>query len=103
MKPFNEKVLIYQSPPGIYAAEDNSKAVYTMGDPEETLQIEYDDVTMKTKLVMTRFGSTFGTLRFDGKIFFFLNHWVVLHHFLIIHLQMPFMMIPRVYILVIKN
>ena len=41
-----------------------------MGDHEGTLQIEYDDDTMKTKLVLTRFGSTFGTLRFDERSFF---------------------------------
>ena len=28
-----------------------SEAVYTMGDPEGTLQTEYDDISMKKKLV----------------------------------------------------
>ena len=41
---------------------------------------EYDDITKKTKLILTRFGSTFGTLRFDEKWFFntllgFLPFW----------------------------
>ena len=40
-----------------------------MGDHEKTLQIEFDDISMKTKLILTRFGSTFGTLRFDEKAF----------------------------------
>ena len=40
-----------------------------MDDHENTLQIEYDDFTMKTKLVLIRFGKTFGTLRFDEKSF----------------------------------
>ena len=49
-----------------------------MGDHEGTLQIEYDeyddeDDTVKTKLALTRFGSTFGTLRFDKKIVFSYN------------------------------
>ena len=44
-----------------------------MGDREGTLQIENDDDdddSVKTKLILTRFGSTFGTLRFDKKLFF---------------------------------
>ena len=36
-----------------------------MGDHERTPQIEYDVDTMKTKLIITRLDSTFGTLRFD--------------------------------------
>ena len=40
-----------------------------MGDHEGTLQIEHDAVTMKTKLNITRFESTFGTLRFNEKSF----------------------------------
>ena len=40
-----------------------------MRDHERTLKNEYDDITMKTKFILTRFGSTFGTLRFDKKSF----------------------------------
>ena len=40
-----------------------------MGEHEGTVQIEYDDVNMKTKFFLTRFGGTFGTLRFDQKLF----------------------------------
>ena len=50
--------------------KDISEAVYTMGDHEGTLPIEYDDKTMKTKLILTRFGSTIGRLRFEEKSFF---------------------------------
>ena len=51
-----------------------------MGDHEGSLQVEYDVVTMKTKLVLTRFVSTFGTLGFDEKSFFktllgFTTYW----------------------------
>ena len=56
--------------PGIYSIEDISHAVYTMGDHEGTLQIEYDDITMKTKLILKRFGGAFRTLRFNEKSFF---------------------------------
>ena len=41
-----------------------------MGDHEGTLQIEYDDKSMKTKLTLKRFRGTFGTLRFKEKSFF---------------------------------
>ena len=33
-----------------------------MGDQVGTLRIEYDDISMKTKLILTRFGGTSGTL-----------------------------------------
>ena len=48
--------------PGIYPIENISKVVYTRGDHEGTLQIDYDDITTKKKLVLTRFASTFGRL-----------------------------------------
>ena len=41
-----------------------------MGDYEGTLQIEYNDMSMKTKLFFERFGGDFETLRFDEKLFF---------------------------------
>ena len=43
----------------------DSTAKITMGDCAGTLQIEYDDISVKTKLFLTRFGSTFGTLKLD--------------------------------------
>ena len=41
-----------------------------MGDHEGTLKIEYDDLTLETKLILTRFGGTFGTIIFIKKYFF---------------------------------
>jgi len=41
-----------------------------MGDHEGTLKIEYGDISMKTKFILTRCGATFGTLRFDERSFF---------------------------------
>ena len=38
-----------------------------MGDHEGTIQIEKDDIRTKTKIILTRFGKTVGTLRFDQK------------------------------------
>ena len=41
-----------------------------MRDHEGNLQIEYDDIIMKTKITLTRFVGTFGMLRLDEKSFF---------------------------------
>ena len=35
--------------PGIYSIKDYSQGIYTTGDQKGTLQIEYDDIRMKTK------------------------------------------------------
>ena len=70
LKQYNEKFTTYELDPGNYTIEDLQKAVYPLGDHEGTLQIEYDDLNKKVKLILTRFGSTFGTLRFDKKSFF---------------------------------
>ena len=69
-KQYNEKFITYELDPGNYTIEDLQKAAYPLGDHEGTLQIEYDDLNKKVKLILTRFGSTFGTLKFDGKSFF---------------------------------
>ena len=70
LKQYNEKFVIYQLDPGNYTIEDLKKAVYSLGDHERTLQIGYDDLNKKVKLDLSRFGSTFETLRFDEKSFF---------------------------------
>ena len=70
LKQYNEKFVTYELDPGNYTIEDLKKAVYPLGDHEGTLQIEYDDLNKKVKLILTRFGETFGTLRFDKKSFF---------------------------------
>ena len=70
LKKYNEKVVTYELEPGNYTFEDLQKAVYPLGDHEGTLQFEYDDLGKKVKLILTRFGSTFGILKFDKKSFF---------------------------------
>ena len=70
LKQYNEKFVTYELDPGNYTIEDLKKAVYPLGDHEGTLQIEYDNLNKKVRLILTRFGSTFGTLRFDKKSFF---------------------------------
>ena len=66
----NSKFVIYQLSPGIHTIKDITIVVYTMGDHEGILQSEYDDDTTKTNFILARFGSTFGTLRFDERSFF---------------------------------
>ena len=66
LKKYNEKLVTYELDPGKYTIGDLQEAVYPLGDHEGTLQIEYD-LNKKTKFFSTRFGSTFGTLKFDEK------------------------------------
>ena len=40
-----------------------------MRDQDGTLQIEYDDNSLKTKIFLTRHGATFGVLRCDENFF----------------------------------
>ena len=70
LKQFNEKFITYELDPGNYTIEDLKKAVYPLGDHEGTLHIEYDDLDKKVKLILTRFGGNFGTLKINEKSFF---------------------------------
>ena len=70
LKQYNEKFVTYEIEPGNYSIKDVQKAVHPLGDHEGTLKIEYDDLKKKAKLLLTRFGITFGTLRFGEKSFF---------------------------------
>ena len=63
LKQYNENFITYELSPSNYTTKDIAEAVYATGDHAETLQIEYDDISKKTKLILTRFGSTFGTIR----------------------------------------
>ena len=57
----NAKFVTYELGPRVYTIEDLQKAVYPLGDHEGTIEIEYDDNTMKTNFILKRTGSTFGT------------------------------------------
>ena len=71
LKQNKSNFVTYEIPPDIYSTKDNSEVVHTMGDHEETLKIEYNDISMKTKPFLTGLGGTFGTRTFGGKSFFF--------------------------------
>ena len=61
VKQNNANFVFYELDPANYTIEDLQEAVYPLGDHKGTLQIEYDDLNKKNKLILTRFGSTFGT------------------------------------------
>ena len=48
---YNSNFVTYELLPGIYTIKDIAEAVYTMGDHEGALQIEYDNISMKTKII----------------------------------------------------
>ena len=58
LKQHNSTFITYEIAPGIYSITDISEAVYTFGDHEGCLQIEYDDISMKTKLNLAIFDGT---------------------------------------------
>ena len=64
----------YELTPGIYTIQDDSDTIHTFSGHNEIIEIENDDITMKTKIILKYkdqhevFGS--GTLRFDERSFF---------------------------------
>ena len=75
MKQYNSHFITYELTPGIYIIQDISHAVQTFSGHSEIIQIEYDDISLKTKIILKfknnerrMFG--LGTLRFDERSFF---------------------------------
>ena len=62
LEKYNSNFVTDELDPSNYTIGYLREAVYPLGDHEGTLQAEYDDLNKKTKLILTRFGSTFGTL-----------------------------------------
>ena len=71
LKQYISNFVTYELDPANYTIEDLQVAVYPLGDHAGTLQSTYDDINKKTKLILTRFGPTIGTLRFDEKSFLY--------------------------------
>ena len=67
LKQYSANFVTYDLKPANYTIKDLHKAVHPLGDHEGTLQIEYDGLNKKTRPILTRSGSTFGTLRLDDK------------------------------------
>ena len=70
LKTFIPIFFTYEIPPSFYSFEELSEAFCSLGDHEGTLQFEYDDDSMETKIILTFFGGTLGVLRFDEKSIF---------------------------------
>ena len=84
---YNSSFNIYEIQPGIYTFKDISEALFNIlqieyPGPSNVIVIEYDDITMKTKLVVR---SGIIAIRFDEKSFFstilgFTSEWDYKHY-----------------------
>ena len=74
LKEYNSHFLTYQLNSGIYTIQDISDAVHNFSGHSEIIEIEYNDISMKTKIILKykdlRENFGLATLRFDKKSFF---------------------------------
>ena len=74
LKDYNSHFITYELTPGIYSIQDIPDTIHTFSGHSETIQIEYDDISMKTKFILKYIGGqkmfVLGTLRFDERSFF---------------------------------
>ena len=74
LKEYNSHFITYELTPGIYTIQDISDAIQTFSGHQETIQLEYDDISMRATSVL-KFKNeknmfALGTLRFDKQSFF---------------------------------
>ena len=73
LKEYNSHFITYELNPGIYTIQDISDAIQTFSGHQETIQLEYDDISMRTTIILkfknkkTMFALV--TLRFDKQSF----------------------------------
>ena len=70
LKQYNSNSVTYEIRPGNYSIEDVSEIVYKTANRPGNLQLEYDDINMKTELILNRFYKFFEILWFKEKHFF---------------------------------
>ena len=74
LKEYNSHSITHELTPRFYTIQDISDAIQTFSGHMEIIQIEYDDISMKTKFILKYFGGqkmiVLGTLRFDERSFF---------------------------------
>ena len=74
LKEYNSHFITYELTTGNYSIQDISDTIHTFSGHMETIQIEYDDISMKTKIILKHIGGQemfiLGTLRFDERSFF---------------------------------
>ena len=51
IKQYNSFFITYEVCPGVYSIKGYSEVVYTMADYKGTQYIEYDGISMKTKII----------------------------------------------------
>ena len=73
LKQYNSHFTTYGLTPGDYTIQVILDPVHTFSGHSEILQIEYDDISMKTKIILKYIGGrkkfVLGTLRFDERSF----------------------------------
>ena len=75
LEEYNSHFITYEITPGIFTIQDISDAIQTFSGHKETIQLEYDDISMKTKIIL-KFKNNekslfaLGTLRFNERSFF---------------------------------
>ena len=74
LKEYNSPFITYELTTGIYTIQDISEAIQTFSGHQQTIQLEYDDISMRATIV-SKFKneknmSALGTLRFDKQSFF---------------------------------
>ena len=74
LKEYNSHFITYELTPGIYKIQDISDAIQTFSGHQETIQLIYDDNSMRTTIVLKfkneEMKFPLGTLRFDNQSFF---------------------------------
>ena len=74
LKEYNSHFITYELSPGIYTIKDISDVIQIFSGHSEIIEIEYNDISMKTKIILKykdlRENFGLGTLRFDKKSFF---------------------------------
>ena len=74
LKEYNSHFITYELTPGIYSIQDISGTIHDFSVNNESIKVEYDDISMKTKIILKYIGErkkfVLGTLRFDERSFF---------------------------------
>ena len=74
LKESNSHFITFELTPGIYTIQDISDAIQTFSGDQETIQLEYDDISMRTTIILkfknNKTVFALGTLRFDKQSFF---------------------------------
>ena len=83
LEEYNSHFITYELTPGIYTIQDISNAIHTFSGHSEIIQIEYDNISMKTKFILkfknNRYAFGLGTLRFDERSFLdFIRFYTIL-------------------------